>query len=220
MSSTTPFCLNVKVVVKPSRREEFLTTIRSDQKGTLEDEAGSLQFLLIQDSTNENQFYFHEEYVNYEAFVAHMAAPHFAPWRAFSLTDPFDAIIEVNLYEGVGELEEITNTKRSIVSSTEGEKFCVWVNLFPSNNKLDDFKTCIAGNKIGTDSTEEKALQYVWGENFKPEFKGSFHFFEVYAGEDGFKEHTASSHFKVWEEFAGNEGSFEKEPEVCFGRII
>ena len=63
-------------------------------------------------------------------------------------------------------------------------------------------------------------MQYTWGENYKPEYASSFHFFEVYNGEDGFKEHASSSHFGVWEEFAGQEDAFVKEPVVCFGRII
>ena len=39
--------------MKPERREEFLTTIKADRDGTVQDEEGSLQFLVIQDVANE-----------------------------------------------------------------------------------------------------------------------------------------------------------------------
>ena len=149
-----------------------------------------------------------------------MNAPHFQPWKSFGQTDPFTTTTEVNLYVGQGETSVITKGVRNKVLEGEGEKYCVWVNLYPSADKIQDFKTCIAGNKTGTDTTEDNALQYTWGENTKPEFASSFHFFEVYAGESGFKEHSAASHFGVWEEFAGQEGAFAKEPEVFFGKII
>jgi quinol monooxygenase YgiN len=55
MSSLTPYCLNVRVVIKPERKDEFLTVIKADQVGTLTDEAGALQFLIMQDNTNPNQ---------------------------------------------------------------------------------------------------------------------------------------------------------------------
>ncbi|GMH66935.1 hypothetical protein TL16_g04546 [Triparma laevis f. inornata] len=222
MSSVlTPFCVNVRLCVIPSRRTEFLNVIRSDQEGTLRDEEGSLQFLVMQDTTNENVFYFHEEYQSESAFQAHMAAPHFAPWRAFTLTDPFESPIEVNLYSATGESQPITRESRTALTPDYATtiKYCVWVNLFPKSSVKTSFVDCIAQNKLGTDSNEPNALQYTWGQNSKDDSK--YNFFEIYQGEEGFKEHASADHFKTWEEFAGAEPTpFEKDPEVFFARVI
>jgi len=76
-TSTTPFCVNVKLTVKPDRRDEFLSIIKADQAGTLADEANSLQFLVLQDEADDHTFFFHEEYTDKASFEAHCAAPHF-----------------------------------------------------------------------------------------------------------------------------------------------
>ena len=66
---------------------------------------------------------------------------------------------------------EVTRESRLPAGDVEaGEKFCVIVNLFPKPEFLQEFLECIAANKRGTDETEQKALQYSWGESGDAEF--------------------------------------------------
>ena len=92
------FCLNVTLVVKPERREEFLGKILADQEGTLRDEPDALLFLVGEDTAVRNTFYLHEEYVGEAGFEAHKRAPHFAPWQAFCDSNPFVAPPQVCFY--------------------------------------------------------------------------------------------------------------------------
>ncbi|GMI16087.1 hypothetical protein TrVE_jg1116 [Triparma verrucosa] len=215
-----PFCVNVRLQVLPERRDEFLDVIRADQAGTLRDEEGSLQFLVMNDVADPDTFYFHEEYNDLAAFEAHGETAHYQPWKGFTQSSPFKAPIEVNTFVAEGETSPVTREERMGLTANfdAKEKYCVWVNLFPADSVLSDFRTCIAGNKLGTDTSEPLALQYTWGVTSKDTSKYSF--FEVYEGEEGFKQHQGAPHFAKWEEFAGKEGVFQNEPEVHFARVI
>ena len=217
-SALAPFCVNVRLSVTPARRAEFLDVIRGDQAGTLSDEEGSLQFLVMEDVSDSNTFYFHEEYVDEAAFEAHCAAPHFQPWRAFTETSPFEAPIEVNTFVSRGETATVTRDERTSLTAnfSDVEKYCVWVNLYPRDAVTTAFSDCIAQNKRGT---EPLAKQYTWGEHTKN--PGHFAFFEIYDKKEGFDAHAAASHFAKWEEFASQTPSpFERDPEVFFATVI
>jgi len=77
-----PFCLNVKVQVRPDQRDQFLECIKLDQKDSLETEPACLQFVVGEDTSTPNTFYFHEEYVDEDGFQYHTKTPHFAKWKA------------------------------------------------------------------------------------------------------------------------------------------
>lgn len=87
------FCLNVELCIQPERREEFLTVILNNQKGSRGDEPLCLQYDFGESLEKPNHFYFHEQYTGAqdgkEGFEAHQAAPHFAAWEDFAATNPF-----------------------------------------------------------------------------------------------------------------------------------
>ncbi|MEM7255567.1 MAG: putative quinol monooxygenase [Pseudomonadota bacterium] len=76
----------VKVRVKPEKRDEFLTAIEADQVGSERDEPGCLRFNVLQDTSDDNVYYFYEVYKDREAQAAHRAAPHYAIWKAAAHT--------------------------------------------------------------------------------------------------------------------------------------
>jgi quinol monooxygenase YgiN len=81
MSSGKPFALNIKLEMKPERREEFLKLIKIDQEQTLSTELGILQFVVGEDVETPNAFHLHEQYTSEEAYLAHTKTPHFAGKR-------------------------------------------------------------------------------------------------------------------------------------------
>ena len=53
------FCLNVKLCIKPERREEFLDVMHKDAVGSRTEEE-CLRFDLLSDEKDPNKFYFYE----------------------------------------------------------------------------------------------------------------------------------------------------------------
>lgn len=106
-------CLNVRLTVKPGRREEFLREIVADQRGTMRDEPLARRMLVGEDVAAPNTFHLHEQARSphaprrrhsspdaacalapqfcrgREGFEAHLAAPHFGPWQVFVDSQPF-----------------------------------------------------------------------------------------------------------------------------------
>jgi (4S)-4-hydroxy-5-phosphonooxypentane-2,3-dione isomerase len=72
----------VKVRVKPGERERFLKAIEVDALGSERDEPGCMRFNVLQDTQDQNVYYFYEVYRDEAALEAHRAAPHYAVWRA------------------------------------------------------------------------------------------------------------------------------------------
>jgi len=93
------FCLNVKLCIKPERREEFLACIRSNQEGTLSTEPLAIEYVWGEDKDEQNTFHFYEKYRGREGFEAHQATKHFAAWEVFAGSDPFTADPVVQFYE-------------------------------------------------------------------------------------------------------------------------
>lgn len=91
--------LNVRMGVKPERRDEFLSVIRNNQKGTLGTEPLAKVYTWGEDPEVPNLFHFHEEYIGEAGRAAHNAAPHFAVWEDFVATDPFTSEPVVYAYK-------------------------------------------------------------------------------------------------------------------------
>ena len=75
-------CNFIKVRIKPEKRQRFLEAIEVDALGSARDEPGCLRFDVLQDTEDENVYYFYEVYKDEAALEAHRKAPHFAVWRA------------------------------------------------------------------------------------------------------------------------------------------
>ena len=54
-------CMNVRLTVKPERREEFLREIAADQRGTMRDEPLAKRMLVGEDEDAPNTFHLHEQ---------------------------------------------------------------------------------------------------------------------------------------------------------------
>jgi autoinducer 2-degrading protein len=84
----------VKVRVKADQRQRFLQAIEVDALGSEKDEPGCLRFNVLQDSRDENTYYFFEVYKDQAAIEAHRAMPHYAVWRGAAdvLDGPTEAV--------------------------------------------------------------------------------------------------------------------------------
>lgn len=138
--------------------------------------------------------------------------------------EPFVEPPEICFYHPREENDDAATTKRDVRKETFGLN----VNLYPKASVRDEFLRVISDNKKGTDSVEELALQYTYGESVTVDgiAEGSantFHFHEQYTGKDhgkeGFEAHASMPHFAAWEEFVEAD-PFEKDPEVFFFKII
>lgn len=223
-SSQQVLALNYRCTVKPDHRDAWLAQIQEDRKCTRRDEPGNLQFVLGQDTNDENTFHLHEEFKSLPAFMDHCASPHFARYDQFlKETDPFVGEPSICFYHPFGEPEGPPE-KRPIHKGAFG----VHVNLYPKAEMEEAFSTVIANNKEGTDTQEPLALQYTYGasvgvEGIAKTQPQTYHFHEQYAGADhgkeGFDAHAATSHFASWETFVGTD-PFSKAPEVFFFKIL
>mmetsp|Transcript_4661 Transcript_4661/g.5380 ORF Transcript_4661/g.5380 Transcript_4661/m.5380 type:complete len:264 (-) Transcript_4661:125-916(-) len=82
------YCLNVNFFIQDAVREEFLTLIQNNQKGSTEEEELCLQYHLGENAASSNIFHLHEEYTGKddgkEGFDAHIVSKHFKAWEEFS----------------------------------------------------------------------------------------------------------------------------------------
>ncbi|KAL7549035.1 hypothetical protein ACHAWF_012297 [Thalassiosira exigua] len=103
------FGLNVNLYPKAEVREEFLSVISNNKKGTDDTEDLALQYTYGESATVEgmtegvpNTFHFHEQYTGKnhgkEGFDAHANTYHFAMWEEFVGTDPFEKDPEVYFF--------------------------------------------------------------------------------------------------------------------------
>lgn len=70
------YCLNVQLRVKPEKREEFLEAVKADQKGSVTEERLCMNFLVGQDTSDENLFHIFQRFVGKAGFEAHSASDH------------------------------------------------------------------------------------------------------------------------------------------------
>ena len=86
--------LIVSLKVKPDQRDRFLAAAEDDSICSVRDEGGGcLRFDVLQDTDDENHFYFHEVYRDAAAHQAHTTYPHYARWAAARdqvLAEPVD----------------------------------------------------------------------------------------------------------------------------------
>ena len=75
--------LIVEVNVKPEKRDQFIEVITDDASHSEADEPGCLRFDVLQDTADENKFFFYEVYKDDASVAAHRETPHFA--RFFSV---------------------------------------------------------------------------------------------------------------------------------------
>ena len=89
----------VKARIHPDQRERFLQGIEIDALGSERDEPGCQRFNVLQDTADEDVYYFYEVYEDAAAFAAHQRAPHYADWKA--VADTLDGPVEVTRLETV-----------------------------------------------------------------------------------------------------------------------
>ena len=97
--SSTIFCVNVNLHVKPERRADFIEVIRINQEGSRTKEKLCKQYLWGESSSTANIFHFQEQFFGEEGFLAHQKSEHFAVWERFVASDPFTRPPEVFLFE-------------------------------------------------------------------------------------------------------------------------
>ena len=78
------FCLNVKLSITPSRRDEFLACIRENARGTLTTEPLCKGYLWGESTSTPNVFHFQEQFESKAGFEAHTKMPHFIEWEKFA----------------------------------------------------------------------------------------------------------------------------------------
>ena len=88
--------LIVEVHVKPERLTEFLEVIKHDGVHSEQDEPGCLRFDVLQDTENENRFFYYEVYKDEAARLAHRETPHFKEYAEKS-ADMFDREVKRNI---------------------------------------------------------------------------------------------------------------------------
>ena len=93
------FCVNVNLYVKPERRDEFISVIKQNQKGTLTNEPLAILYVWGASEKDPNTFHFQEQYHGRDGFVAHTTSKHFAVWEEFTKTNPFTKPPEVMLFQ-------------------------------------------------------------------------------------------------------------------------
>jgi quinol monooxygenase YgiN len=214
MSTQKPFCLNVRLDVKPHRRDEFLRVIQHDGQSTVANEPGALQFVVGEDVDSANTFHLHEQYKSEDAFHYHTQTPHYAKWHTFCNSDPFvvDPLV-VNTYHGTH-----ADTAAPIPMRAA---FCLNVELNIQPDAREEFLKVIDKNQKGSNA-EPLCLQYHYGESTTT--PNTFFFHEEYIGKDGgkqgFEAHQATPHFAAWEQFASTGEPFTKPPTVSLYKSL
>jgi quinol monooxygenase YgiN len=174
-----PFGINLRCRVNPLRRDEFLSIVKANQDLTLK-EPEALQYIVGQDTTDENCFYIHEQFATPEGFDFHLTTEHNAKWKAFksSSPEPFEEyqVFKYNVNGSTGKASPRSDTT-----------YGVHVQLCPQPNVVEEFLDVIRNNMKGSNSDiEPLCLQYAFGESLDEQNKFIFH--EEYAGDNGGKE--------------------------------
>lgn len=215
-----PLCaVNVKMSVKPEKRDAWLTACADNIRHTRNEE-GNLQCSISQAVDDPNMFYFHERFVDDAAYHKHRDSPHFAKYSEFENTEqPLNAWPEYCFFTPLGEGEDGSPEQLRTIPETI-PAYCVTVNVYPTLEAREEFLRVLAANKAGTEATEPLVLQYTYGESTTE--PNTFHFHEEYKGaengKEGFDAHAATPHFADWEAFAGK-NPFVKPPEVIFSIV-
>jgi quinol monooxygenase YgiN len=213
-SGPHPYCVNFKCKVQVSRRDDFISLVRKNQRLTLDEEPEALQYIVGEDTEEENVFYIHEQFTSSEGFAAHRDTQRNAAWQEFKATNPFEE-------DGGDPTTNFYHGTHSAIKIPVRDAFCLNVQLCIKPDVRDEFLEVIENNARGSNEDEPLCLQYDWGEDtYQPNV---FHFHEEYtgadAGKEGFDVHALAPHFTKWEEFAAT-GPFTKPPVVSFYRTL
>ena len=204
------FCLNVKLCIKPERREEFLANIANNQKGTTTTEPLAVTYLWGEDESTPNTFHFFEQYKGREGFEAHQKAPHFAKWEELASSDPFSAPPVVSLYT-----EALPG--RPGKATGDGSKFCLNVALHVKPERREEFLAAMKVDQNGALDTEPDCFQYLFGED--EDEPNTFHMFEQYTSREGFSMHAKSDSYAAWSAFKATD-PFSKPATVSYYNTI
>lgn len=221
-SSKKPYGVNLKFKIKQSRRKDFLTLIKDNQRKTLDLEPASLQYIVGEDVSDPNTFYIHEQFVGSDGFDAHRDMDHAADWDTFKNSNPFEGNggePTFTFYYGDHAIEKVPIRNA----------YCVHVELCIKPELRHEFLSVIENNQRGSTQDEPLCLQYVYGEDVSTANKFIFH--EEYQGKEGFDAHCSSPHFAKWEEFVNKysgdsdatddeDGPFTVPPVVHFFETI
>ena len=197
-----PFAVNLKFSVEPSRRQDFLTLIKGNQRKTLDLEPKALQYFVGESIDEPNKFYIHEEFVGAEGFEDHRAMPHAGDWAKFKSTEPFTigGDPKIGFYDCSQDIEKIPVRK----------VFAVSVELCLKPDMREEFLEVIT-NSQKCSIKEPLCLQYSIAESTSD--KNQFILHEEYESKAGFEAHIATPHFKIWEQFVSKE-PFSKPPVI------
>lgn len=182
------YCLNVRLAVKPDRRDEFLECIEANQRGTW-GEPLAVTYVFGEDEDSPNVFHFHERYQGKEGFEAHTLTDHFADWKEFEGSEPLTEPPKVEFFT-----ESIADSDTS-----RGSNYCLNGRLVVKPDRRDDFLECASKQQLAVLSDEPASVTFRYGED--EEDPNVFHLHERYLGKEGYEAHLATDHYADWKAF-------------------
>jgi len=202
------YCLNVKIDIKPERREEFLACIQANQAGTLSKEPLARYYIWGEESDNSNVFRFHERYEGKAGFEAHSKQPHFANWEKFASTDPFRTPPEVFFWEEHGG----THPNGAAAPEASSRHYTLNGKICVKPEQREEFIKAFSANQAGS-LKESSVIDFTFGADTSD--PNVFHFFERYAGgREALESHKKTDHFAEFKKFAES-GAFAQPPAVA-----
>ena len=217
---SSKYCVQAALHVKPERRKEFLEEILQTETGTLSEEVGCLQYSWGESTVYPNVFHFAEQFVDEDAFKAHVTSLHCSGLQTFTASNPapFTKSPELFFYNSMGNGSPHFFIKlRKLFSffylQRIKQKYCLQESFHVKPERREEFIEAILQNQACTLAVEVNCLQYVLGEStVRPNV---FRTSKQFVNEDAFKAHTASSHFSLWETFINSDPSpFTRPPET------
>ena len=198
--------LNVKVVVKPEHRGEFLKLIKTDAQQSRTVEPGCLQFMAGKDVDDDNIFYLHEQYENQAALDFHNGTPHLQDVLKFVTDkDPLVEPIVINTYKCQHVPQKIDNS--------QFESYCLNVESCVKPELRDEFLELMTSHQLKSQA-EQACLQFDWGvSNDDP---NTFYIHEEYENKDGFDAHEQSTHFAKFIKFNDEKKPYTQPQVVQF----
>jgi quinol monooxygenase YgiN len=80
----------------PEHREEFISAMLEDAKGSVSTESGCIRFDVLQDSSDPSRLHLYEVYRDEAALDTHANSPHLIKWRE-TVKDWYAAPIEFSI---------------------------------------------------------------------------------------------------------------------------
>jgi quinol monooxygenase YgiN len=95
------YAVVVKIKMKSEHRQAFIEAMLDDGRGSVENEAGCLQFNIVQDESDPDRLLLYEVYRDAQTFEQHKQTPHFTKWIATVqdwLAEPLDIATGTHLF--------------------------------------------------------------------------------------------------------------------------